>query len=121
VFEYVRDTNSAMDAGTFLTDNISGARAFIAKFDSIFDVLTPTKRHYHLGAEPGSFTIKGQDALLTVRAAGISDESIETMIAERTSAKKSKNFARSDEIRAHLAAQGIILEDTKEGVRWKRS
>jgi len=41
-------------------------------------------------------------------------------MAERTAAKKAKNFARADQIRADLSAQGIILEDTKEGVRWKR-
>ena len=46
---------------------------------------------------------------------------IETLVAERTSAKKARNFSRADEIRAQLAAQGVVLEDTKEGVRWKRS
>ena len=46
---------------------------------------------------------------------------VDALIVERTAAKKSKNFGRSDEIRAELAAQGVILEDTKEGVRWKRS
>ena len=42
------------------------------------------------------------------------------LVAERTAAKKSRNFSRSDGIRAQLAAQGIVLEDTKDGVRWKR-
>ncbi len=41
-------------------------------------------------------------------------------IAERTAAKKARNFARADQIRDQLLEQGIILEDTKAGVRWKR-
>jgi cysteinyl-tRNA synthetase len=98
VFEFVRDTNSAMDAGDFRAGNVAGALAFLEKFDSIFDVLKPT-----------------------VKAGGLSDAEIETLIAERTSAKKDRNFARADEIRKQLAEQGVILEDTKEGVRWKRT
>lgn len=45
---------------------------------------------------------------------------IESLIAERTAAKKEKNFAKADEIRAKLLEMGIILEDTREGVKWKR-
>ena len=50
----------------------------------------------------------------------MADAEVEAMIAERTKAKAAKNFARSDEIRKQLLEQGIILEDTKGGVRWKR-
>ncbi|HEY0459234.1 MAG TPA: cysteine--tRNA ligase [Pyrinomonadaceae bacterium] len=50
----------------------------------------------------------------------ILDEEIERLIEERQEARRSRNFARSDEIRDLLAGQGIILEDTKDGVRWKR-
>lgn len=49
------------------------------------------------------------------------DEDIDNLIAERQDARKNKNFARSDEIRNLLLEKGIILEDTREGVRWKRS
>jgi cysteinyl-tRNA synthetase len=42
------------------------------------------------------------------------------LVAERTAAKKARNFARSDEIRAQLLEAGIVIEDTKDGVRWKR-
>lgn len=49
------------------------------------------------------------------------DEEIDNLIAERQAARKNKNFARSDEIRNLLLEKGIILEDTREGVRWKRS
>ena len=51
----------------------------------------------------------------------ILDTEIEALIQERQEARKSKNFARADEIRDMLAAQGIILEDTREGVKWMRA
>ncbi len=98
VFEYVRDTNSAMDAGEFRAGNVAGALGFLTKFDSIFDVLKPT-----------------------AKSGGLLDAEVETLIAERASAKKARNFARADEVRKQLADQGVILEDTKEGVRWKRA
>lgn len=49
------------------------------------------------------------------------DEEIEKLIAERQAARKARNFARADEIRDQLLARGIILEDTREGVKWKRA
>ena len=49
------------------------------------------------------------------------DEEIESLIAERQAARKAKNFARADEIRDLLVGKGIILEDTREGVKWKRA
>ena len=42
-------------------------------------------------------------------------------IEERKAAKKAKDFARADEIRAELLEKGIVLEDTREGVKWKRA
>jgi cysteinyl-tRNA synthetase len=50
----------------------------------------------------------------------ILDAEIEALIEERQEARRNRNFARSDEIRDQLAEEGIILEDTKDGVRWKR-
>ena len=97
IFEYVRDTNGMLDAGEFLAGNVPEAQELLAFFDSIFDVLKPSERE-----------------------GGLSDADVDALIAERAQAKKAKNFKRSDEIRDELSAAGIILEDTKEGVRWKR-
>jgi cysteinyl-tRNA synthetase len=96
-FEYVRDGNTAMDSGEFQAGNAAAALELLNRFDAIFDVLRPTERQ-----------------------AGMSDQRVDALIAERTQAKKLKNFKRSDEIRAELLEAGIVLEDTKEGVRWKR-
>ena len=49
------------------------------------------------------------------------DTEIEALIQERQEARKAKNFARADEIRDILSDKGIILEDTREGVKWKRA
>jgi cysteinyl-tRNA synthetase len=97
VFEYVRDTNTAMDTHEFLMGNVEPALAFVSRFDSVFDVLRPS-----------------------TQSGGLSDAEVDASIAERTAAKKIRDFGRADQIRSDLAVKGIILEDTKEGVRWKR-
>jgi cysteinyl-tRNA synthetase len=51
---------------------------------------------------------------------GLTDEAIDKLVAERTTAKKQRNFARADQIRNELADKGIVIEDSKDGVRWKR-
>ncbi len=97
VFEFVRDANSAMDGGDFHAGNAAAALEFLERFDAIFDVLKAT-----------------------AKAGELSDADIDTQIAERTAAKKARNFALADQIRDELLGQGIIIEDTKSGVRWKR-
>src|SRR5579871_3178046 len=97
VFECVRELNTSMDSGEFPAGNVPAALEFLDEFDSIFDVLRPSKKQE-----------------------GISDSEIEGLIAERAAAKQSRNFARSDEIRKQLQEAGVILEDTKDGTRWKR-
>ena len=59
--------------------------------------------------------------IITEREKELLDEDIEKLIEERQAARKAKNFARADEIRDELSARGILLEDTREGVKWKRA
>ncbi len=59
--------------------------------------------------------------VITEKKEEILDEDIENLIAERQAARKARNFARADEIRNMLLEMGIILEDTREGVKWKRA
>ena len=60
----------------------------------------------------------GADA---AQGAGVSDAQIDALIAARGAAKKAKNFAEADRIRAELLAQGIVLEDTAAGTVWRRA
>ncbi|MCI8454672.1 MAG: cysteine--tRNA ligase [Lachnospiraceae bacterium] len=59
--------------------------------------------------------------ILTERKKEILDSEIEDRIAQRQAARKAKNFALADEIREQLLAQGIVLEDTREGVKWRKA
>ena len=59
--------------------------------------------------------------IVTKKEEVLLDSEIEQLIAERQNARKEKNFARADEIRDELLAKGIILEDTREGVKWKKA
>jgi cysteinyl-tRNA synthetase len=97
IFEYIRDVNTAMDAGGFRAGNVESAKDLMARFDSVFDVLKPS-----------------------VEEGAISEADIERLIQERIQAKKARQFARADQIRAELMDKGVILEDTKDGTRWKR-
>jgi len=97
VFEYLREANIALDANDFYSGNLAGAHALLNQMDAVFEVLKPT-----------------------ASTDGISEADIEALIAERTAAKKARSFGRSDEIRAQLLEAGVIIEDTKDGVRWKR-
>jgi cysteinyl-tRNA synthetase len=97
IFEFVRDANTAIDAAEFRAANAGPALELLSRFDKVFDVIQPT-----------------------VLSGTILDSEIESLIEERTMAKKGRNFARADQIREQLLEQGVILEDTKGGVRWKR-
>ncbi|MGB8455657.1 MAG: cysteine--tRNA ligase [Anaerocolumna sp.] len=59
--------------------------------------------------------------IYAVKKAELPDEEIDQLIRDRQNARKSKDFAKADEIRNLLLEKGIILEDTREGVRWKRA
>jgi cysteinyl-tRNA synthetase len=59
--------------------------------------------------------------IITEKEQELLDADIEALIEERQAARKAKNFARADEIRNQLQDMGIILEDTREGVKWKRA
>ncbi|HWZ54858.1 MAG TPA: DALR domain-containing protein, partial [Verrucomicrobiae bacterium] len=109
IFDLVRDANTAMDRGEFRQGDAAPMLAVMEMFDAIFAVLRDddAEKLSALGVSPKSPTL--------------SDSEIEALVAERQAARKRRDFAASDRIRDQLAANGIILEDSRDGgVRWKR-
>jgi cysteinyl-tRNA synthetase len=122
ISEMVRTANSAADAGTLATQNVAEILDALAQFDAIFAVLedrdAELTRAALVWAEAEGRIAEAAPELVAKLA--LSDAAIDALIAERTQAKKTRNFARADAIRVDLLAKGILIEDSKEGVRWKR-
>jgi cysteinyl-tRNA synthetase len=94
----------------------------LADFDAVFDVLVDrdaeaTRRALEWAAQAGRLSDVAPELLARQ---GLTDEDIDALVAERTLAKRQRNFARADQIRNELAEKGVVLEDSKDGVRWKR-
>ena len=125
IFDMVRDVNAAADAGEVRKDNIPALLQVLRQFEEIFPVLkdddaAKARATVEWAKKEGlEDKISPQTAELA-KAATLSDEQIEQLVAEHSQARKNRDFARSDAIRAQLAENGIILENTKDGVRWKR-
>lgn len=95
MFELVHEANSAMASP-------SVSPALLRRMDGLFQEMD------------------GILGILPAETEELLDEEIEKLIQERTEARKAKNFQRADEIRDLLNERGIVLEDTPQGVRWKR-
>jgi len=122
IFELVRKANAAADAGTVGAANAEAILALLARFDSVFQVLGDRDAAITGAALDWAEAEGRMDSvpaeLLAQRS--LSDEKIDSLMEERMRARKSRNFARSDAIRDELFAKGIIIEDSKDGVRWRR-
>ena len=122
IFDLVRTANSALDIGSVLAGDRDRVLAVLQKFDAVFAVIEdrdaePTKAALAWAKEQGLLE-KVAPELLVQQA--LTDADVDALIAERNTARKQRNFKRSDEIRDELAAKGIVIEDSKDGVRWKR-
>jgi cysteinyl-tRNA synthetase len=125
IFDMVRKVNAAMDAGQFKKDDIPPLFATLQSFDELFAVLNdddaPKIRSIVGWAKAeGREKEISKELLETVDAHAVSDEEIHKKVAEMEAARRSRNFTTSDAIRAELGVGGIIIEITKDGVRWKR-
>jgi cysteinyl-tRNA synthetase len=121
IFDMVREVNVAADAGEVKRDDLPALLAVLEQFDQIFDVLRDTdapkiERILEWVKSEG----RGEAAPAVEAVLKISDQAVEELIAKREAARRSRDFKASDALRAQLADAGIIVEDTKDGVRWKR-
>ena len=109
IFDLVREANIAMDRGEFRQGDVAPVQKTLETFDVIFGVLQDDDDD------------KLRSVGITGPPSGPSSEQIEKLVAERQVARKTRDFGKADRIRQELASQGIILEDSKDGiVRWKR-
>jgi cysteinyl-tRNA synthetase len=122
IFELVRAGNIAADAGKLYAGNVTSITEALRRFDEVFAVLEDRDAEISRGAlEWAQRDGRGDQAAPELLAAySLSDQQIDALLAEREQARRARNFARSDSIRKELAALGIVIEDSKEGARWKR-
>ena len=122
IFDLIRISNSAIDQGKFLAGDRDSVLKVLGDFDAVFDVIEdrdaePT-RHAVAWAQKSGREADIAPELLARQ--DLTDDAIDALVAERTQAKRQRNFARADQIRKDLAEKGILIEDSKDGVRWKR-
>ncbi len=122
IFELVRAANTAIDQGQFFAGDREAILPVLKEFDAVFDVMEDrdaeaTRRALEWAEQTGRM---GDVAPELIAAQSLTDEAIEALVAERAQSKKQRNFARADQIRSELAEKGVLLEDSKDGVRWKR-
>jgi len=122
IFDLLRAANTAIDQGQFFLDDRDRILAVLKDFDAVFDVIgdhdaEPTRRALEWAKAEGRAADVAPELLA---AQSITNAEVDALVAERTLAKKQRNFARADAIRNELAEKGIVIEDSKEGVRWKR-
>jgi cysteinyl-tRNA synthetase len=118
MFDLVREANTIADQGQLRQEDKAPLLEALREFDEIFAVIKDDDAE------------KMAHAMEWARAHGlettglpsqtISDGEVEQLIADRTAAKKARDFAKADAIRNQLTEAGIIVEDTKDGIRWKR-
>jgi cysteinyl-tRNA synthetase len=94
VFELAREANAAMDAGRVGQRSRDALMQLVDDFDAHLDI------------------VRSDEPSLA--------QEVERLIAEREAARKSRDFGRADQIREELREKGIVLEDSKDGVRWRR-
>jgi len=111
---------------TALADDLNSPLAISLLHDLSGQVNKGTASAANLKASGGQLGLLQQDPEAWFKwqppatAGGIADAEIDALIAERLTARKNKNFARADEIRDSLKAEGIILEDGAGGTTWRR-
>jgi cysteinyl-tRNA synthetase len=125
MFDLVRDVNAAADAGEVRTGDIPHLMKALEQFEQIFAVLkdddaAKVRAIVDWARSEGLADKITPAAEELAKAAALSDDEVEKLVAEHSQARKARDFARSDAIRNQLAEQGIILENTKDGVRWRR-
>jgi cysteinyl-tRNA synthetase len=123
IFEMVRAANAAIDSSEMRKDDVAPLLAAVEKFDEIFAVLAdddlPKVKAVVEWARAEGREI-APEVLDLVGSGALTDAEIDTKVGEMEQARRARKFNVSDAIRAELTAAGIVVENTKDGVRWRR-
>ena len=125
IFEMVRQANAAFDTGGIKNDDVRPLLTALAKFDEIFAVLddddaAKMKQVFDWAAAEGRDKDVSSGLREAVQSGQLADADIEKKIEAMKTARSARDFKTSDAIRAELAGAGILVEITKEGIRWRR-
>jgi cysteinyl-tRNA synthetase len=111
--DLTREVNTVLSKRGLREENKREVVAALDRIDSVLNVIGTTA-----GAGTGVFQLNNSESANA--AASELEVEIQNLIAERQEARRRRDFDRADEIRDELASRNIVLEDTKDGVRWKR-
>src|SRR5579872_1232101 len=125
IFDMVRIANAAIDSGEMKQGDVQPLLSTLDQLDEIFAVLkdddaAKMQRIADWAKSEGREKEISPELIDALRSNAVSDEQVNQKIEEMKAARAAKNFAASDAIRAELTANGILIEQTKEGVRWRR-
>jgi cysteinyl-tRNA synthetase len=125
LFDMVRVANAAIDAGEMKQADAPPLLSTLEQFDEIFAVLkdddiAKMQRVADWARSEGRENDISPELLDALRSNALSDEQVNEKVEQMNAARTAKNFSASDTIRSELTANGILIEQTKEGVRWRR-
>ena len=125
MFDMLRKANTALDAAEVRQDDVKPLLSALENFDEIFGVLKDDdqpkmKAILEWARAAGREKEISPELMEIAGSAQLGDEQVNQKIAEMEAARKARKFKESDAIRAELVTAGIIVENTKEGVRWRR-
>ena len=125
IFEMVRQANATLDTEGIKKDDVAPLLAALSKFDEIFAVLDDDdgpkmKRVSEWASTEGREKDISNELCAAIQSGQLSDADIENKIAEMKAARTARDFKTSDVLRTELADKGILVEITKDGIRWRR-
>jgi cysteinyl-tRNA synthetase len=125
IFDMVRKANAAIDAGELGKEDVRPLETALKSFDELFAVLKDddgpkVEKILDWARVEGREKNITSEALAMANAQQVSNQEIESKISQMEAARRARDFKTSDAIRAQLVASGILIEITKDGVRWRR-
>jgi cysteinyl-tRNA synthetase len=125
IFEMVRQANATFDSSEIRKDDVAPLLSALGKFDDIFAVLhdddvPKMEQVADWAVAEGREKGISEELREAIRSGALSDAEVERKVDEMKAARAARDFKRSDALRAELTAVGIIVEITKDGIRWRR-